>query len=140
MALKRTADVLTVVTVLFTFYLGISFLAAPETSASGFGLPAWPTGDTAAFLNVKGVRDLVPGVILLTLLVLGQRKALAWTLLGLALIPIGDGTIILAWGGSPAAAFGIHYLTAAFVIAAGLVQLRASRETPAVREPVAATG
>ena len=142
MIVKRTADVLTVLIGGFIIYIGIAYLIAPETSVTGFGLPAWPTGDAAAFLNLKGVRDIASGIIPLTLLLLGQRKALGWVLLGAALIPIGDGTVILAWDGGTAAAFGIPYLPAVGVIAAGLLQLRASREVrddePAPREAVQA--
>lgn len=127
MALRITANVLTVLTILFAFYLGVSFLFFPEASAAGVGFDAWPTGEAAQFLNMKGVRDFVTGIIPLTFLVLRQRRALGWALLCIALVPVGDGTAILLNGGSAAAAFGMHYTAAVFVAVSGLVNLQVAR-------------
>ncbi|WP_205325530.1 DUF4267 domain-containing protein [Glycomyces sp. YM15] len=56
-----------------------------------------------------------------------HRRALGRVLLCEALIPLADGTLILVHGGSAAAAFGIHYATAALVVAAGILQLQVAR-------------
>jgi hypothetical protein len=127
MALRITANVLTIICILFAFYLGVAFLFFPETSAAGVGFDVWPTGEAAQFLNMKGVRDFVTGVIPLTFLALGQRRALGLSLLCIALVPVGDGTAILLNGGSVAAALGIHYTTAVFVAVTGLVNLQVAR-------------
>jgi hypothetical protein len=129
MARRITANVLTFIVALGIMYIGVSYMAAPAATAAGFGFAVWPTGTEAEMLTVKGVRDFVTGVIPLALLALRQRRALGWVLLCEALIPLGDGTMILIHGGSPAAAFGIHYATAALVIVAGILQLQVARRT-----------
>jgi hypothetical protein len=105
----------------------MSYLFAPAATASSFGFSVWPTGAEAEMLSVKGMRDIVSGVAPLVLLAIGQRRALGWVLLCEALIPLADGSLILIHGGSAAAAFGIHYATAAVVIAAGILQLQVAR-------------
>lgn len=127
MVRRITANVLTFIVALGIIYVGVSYLFTPAATAPSFGFTVWPTGTEAEFLSVKGMRDIVSGVIPLTLLALGQRRALGWVLLCEALIPLADGTLILVHGGSPAAAFGIHYATAAVVIVAGILQLQVAR-------------
>ena len=130
MARKITANALTLIAALGIIYIGVSYLFAPAATASGFGFAEWPTGEEAQILTVKGVRDIVSGILPLTLLALGQRRALGWALLCEALIPLGDGTLILVHGGSTATALGVHYLTMVLVVVAGLLQLKVA----AVRE------
>lgn len=127
MARRITANVLTFIVALGIMYVGVSYLVAPAATAAGFGFSVWPNGTEADFLTVKGVRDVVTGIIPLALLALRQRLALGWVLLCEALIPLGDGTLILLHGGNPAAAFGIHYATAALVIVAGVLQIQVAR-------------
>ena len=129
MARRITADVLTFIVALGIIYIGASFILAPAATAAGFGFTVWPTGEEAEFLSVKGVRDIITGVIPLTLLALRQRQALGWVLLCEALIAVGDGTLILVHGGSAATAIGVHYATAALVVAAGLLQLQVARRS-----------
>ncbi|MBF6471405.1 DUF4267 domain-containing protein [Nocardia gipuzkoensis] len=124
MTLSRTATVLSLIGAAFILYIGISYLFAPDTIAPGFGLPAWPDGDAAAFMNLKGVRDTVFGVLILVLLGLRQRYALGIVTSVVALVPIGDMLTVLSWHGSAAAAFGIHGLTAALVALTGALLIR----------------
>ncbi|WP_280256490.1 DUF4267 domain-containing protein [Nocardia abscessus] len=124
MTLSRIATVLSLIGAAFILYIGISYLFAPDTIAPGFGLPAWPDGDAAAFMNLKGVRDTVFGVLILVLLGLRQRYALGIVTLVVALVPIGDMLTVLSWHGSAAAAFGIHGLTAALVALTGALLIR----------------
>jgi hypothetical protein len=127
MARRITADVLTVLGVLFIFSFGLQFLFTPAEVAPTFGFAHWPTGEAADFLSVKGVRDLGLGVSMAVLLAIRERRALGWFLLCTALIPIGDGSLILIHGGSAATAFSVHYATAAGVIVTGLLQLQVAR-------------
>ncbi|WP_225724958.1 MULTISPECIES: DUF4267 domain-containing protein [unclassified Nocardia] len=127
MTTSRIATGLAIVGAAFILYIGISYLVAPESTASGFGLPAWPTGAADGFLNVKGVRDTVIGIVVIALLVAKQRFALGITLLAVALIPVGDMLTVLARHGSTAAAFGIHGLTAALVALTGALLVRERR-------------
>ncbi|WP_197034654.1 DUF4267 domain-containing protein [Glycomyces sp. NRRL B-16210] len=135
MARKITANVLTFIVALGIIYVGLSYVFAPAATGAGFGFAAWPTGEEAQILTVKGVRDIVTGILPLTLLALGQRRALGWALLCEALIPLGDGTLILAHGGDAAIAFGVHYATAVLVVAAGLLQIQVARRAEAAPVP-----
>ncbi|HZE41358.1 MAG TPA: DUF4267 domain-containing protein [Stackebrandtia sp.] len=123
MWLKRITVILILLLVAFVFWFGTGFLYDPHGMAVGFGLPksAVPSGDVNAFLNVKGVRDVVTGLIPLVLLLTRQIKALAWVLLTTALIPIGDATIIFSYGGDPATAIGVHLATATYLVVTSLL-------------------
>ncbi|WP_063022095.1 DUF4267 domain-containing protein [Nocardia niwae] len=124
MTLSRIATVLSLIGAAFILYIGISYLFTPDAIAPGFGLPAWPEGDAAAFMNLKGVRDTVFGVLILILLGLRQRYALGIVTSVVALVPVGDMLTVLSWNGSAAAAFGIHGLTAALVALTGGLLIR----------------
>ncbi|MEU7140087.1 DUF4267 domain-containing protein [Nocardia sp. NPDC046473] len=134
MTISRIATTLSLIGAAFILYIGLSYLLTPDTTAPGFGLPAWPTGDATAFMNLKGVRDTVLGVLILVLLAAKQRYALGIVTLVIALVPVGDMLTVLSWHGSPAAAFGIHGLTAALVFLTGGLLLRehhqATKTTP----------
>ncbi|HTJ83020.1 MAG TPA: DUF4267 domain-containing protein [Polyangiaceae bacterium] len=127
MTLSRIATPLSLIGAAFILYIGINYVVAPEAIATGFGLPAWPTGQAAAFMNLKGVRDLVSGLVILALLATRQRYALGVVTLVIALVPVGDMLTVLRWNGSTAAAFGIHGLTAALVAVTGALLLREQR-------------
>jgi hypothetical protein len=100
---------------LFIIFIGVRFLLAPNTAAAGYGVPAKPDGD-AAYLAVKGVRDMVSGILGLALLVFVGAEAGAWFMLASALSPLGDMVIVLRHGGTKAVAFGIHLATAVVVL------------------------
>jgi hypothetical protein len=127
MARRVIANILTFIVALGIMYVGVSYMFAPAATASDFGFNTPPTGAEAEILTVKGVRDFMTGVIPLTLLALGQRRALGWVLLCEALIPIGDGSMILLHSGNAVTAFSVHYATAALVIVAGILQLQVAR-------------
>jgi hypothetical protein len=124
MTLSRITTVLSLIGAAFILYIGISYLFAPDSIAPGFGLPAWPDGEAAAFMNLKGVRDTVFGVLILVLLGLRQRYALGIVTSVVALVPVGDMFTVLSWNGSAAAAFGIHGLTAVLVALTGGLLIR----------------
>ncbi|MEU3741189.1 MULTISPECIES: DUF4267 domain-containing protein [unclassified Streptomyces] len=124
MSTKTVGTVLTTLGALFIMYVGASYVLAPESTAPDFGLATWPQGDGGGFLTLKGVRDLVSGLVLLVLLVTGHRRALGWVLLVAACTPFGDMITVLAHHGSAAAAFGIHGVTAVVVLGTGLLVLR----------------
>ncbi|MFD6220939.1 DUF4267 domain-containing protein [Nocardia asteroides] len=129
MTVSRIATALSLAGAAFILYIGLSYLITPETIAPGFGLPAWPSGDAQAFLNLKGVRDTVSGILIIALLALRQRFALGVTLLVLALVPVGDMLTVLSWSGSTAVAFGVHGFTAALVALSGALLVREARST-----------
>ncbi|MBU3067005.1 DUF4267 domain-containing protein [Nocardia sp. NEAU-G5] len=108
----------------FIISVGGGYLLAPEKMAAGFGLPAWPSGEADGFLNVKGVRDVVTGLMMLVPLATGQRRTLGATMLTVALIPTGDMLTILVRRGSTATALKVHGFTAALVAASGALLMR----------------
>ncbi|WP_436774129.1 DUF4267 domain-containing protein [Yinghuangia sp. YIM S09857] len=122
MTMKRLATVLAAIGGVFIFYVGVSYLVAPVATAEGFGLPTWPEGRGEGFLAVKGVRDIGFGLVMLTLLFAGQRKALGLTMAAIAFVPAGDMAVVLSKDGSTPTAFGVHGLTAlAVAFTAGLL-------------------
>ncbi|SCL44696.1 protein of unknown function [Micromonospora citrea] len=136
MSLKSVNTVLATAGALFVLYIGVSFVLTPETSAPGFGLPTWPSGDGGGFLVVKGLREIAAGLAMGILLVTGHRRALGWVLLMEAVAPFGDMITVLTHHGSLAAAFGVHGLTSALIVVTGLLLLR---ETGRAREAHKAT-
>jgi hypothetical protein len=119
--LTPTAYGLAIVLDLLVLFIGARFLAQPVAAATGYGVPAKPDGD-AAYLEIKGLRDAVFGVMGLALLAFAGATAEAWFMLTVALVPLGDTLIVLRHGGTKAVAFGIHFATAALVlVSAGLL-------------------
>ncbi|WP_019354295.1 DUF4267 domain-containing protein [Streptomyces sp. AA1529] len=106
---------LAVVLDLFVVFIGLRFFFQPRAAAAGYGVPAKPDGDSA-YLTVKGLRDLVSGLLGLALLAFSDAAAAAWFMLAISLTPLGDTVIVLRNGGTKAAAFGIHAATAAVVL------------------------
>lgn len=105
--------------------IGARFLLDPQPAAVGFGVPSPSAAD--AYLAVKGVRDIASGLFVLILLSLGQRRALGWVLLAAAIIPAADAAIVVAHGGPPAVAYGVHGATAALLVAVAGLLLRGER-------------
>ncbi|MFD4456531.1 DUF4267 domain-containing protein [Nocardia sp. NPDC058480] len=138
MTTSRIATALSLLGGLFIIYVGINYLIVPEATAAGFGLPAVPEGDAVAFLNLKGVRDIVSGVVILSLLATKQRFALGVVMLATSLTPFGDMTTVLSWQGSTATAFGVHGFTAVLVALAGVLLIRERRGSSTERPLVAA--
>ncbi|PZG11509.1 DUF4267 domain-containing protein [Nonomuraea aridisoli] len=112
-----TAYALAVLLNLFVIFIGARFLLVPRPSAAGYGVPAKPDGD-AAYLTVKGVRDLTFGLLGLALLAFAGLRAEAWFMLVVAFVPLADTLIVLRNGGTKATAFGIHFATAVVVLLA----------------------
>lgn len=105
--------------------MGVAYLVAPTATAKGFGLPKWPDETLAAWLNVKGVRDVATGLAGLVLLAAVGPHAMGWFLLVATLIPIGDAVTVLRYRGSKVLALAMHGGTAAVVAALGAVLLLA---------------
>ncbi|MES9525265.1 DUF4267 domain-containing protein [Streptomyces capoamus] len=127
MSLKKINTALVAALVLFVLWFGTEYILSPETTAPGFGLPNRPSGDGGGFLIVKGIRDVVLALVLGTLLVTGHRRALGWVLLVEALAAYGDMATVLTHHGSVATAFGVHCLTATFMVGCGLLVMHETR-------------
>jgi len=98
--------------------IGCRFLLQPRQATLGFGVA---DGNLRALTEIKGVRDITSGVVLLVVWAAAGRTALGWALIAAALTPAADATIVLANGGKLSTALGIHGLTATLLVAAGLV-------------------
>lgn len=125
MMIERIAKVAAWLVAVGIIFIGARFLLAPEVAATGYGIPVAAGGDVGAYLAVKGIRDIVSGFIVIALLLAGQRRALAIAMLVFAIIPAGDAVIVIRQGGSLAAAFGIHGVTAIVLLAIGVALIRA---------------
>jgi hypothetical protein len=103
-------------------FIGSSYLVSPARISRSFGLkPPAPDADTRAWLRLKGIRDVGCGLAVLALILTADKHSLGFVLLALAIIPLGDMSIVLGSGGSKSAAFSIHGLTCAVMLAAGLI-------------------
>ncbi len=127
---NHIATTLVLLGVAFIFWFGTGFVVAPDSTAQGFGLPAWPQGQSAAFLTVKGVRDLSWGVAMLALLLARQRFALGIAILAATVAPIGDMLTVLNNHGSVTIALSVHGLTAAMFALTGLLLIRERSAAP----------
>ena len=109
------------------FVIGSFYLVSPERVTPSFGLklPS-PDPNTRAWLRLKGIRDLASGLVVVSLLLFAGKHVAGIALLAFSVIAFGDMTIVLSSGGSRSAAFSIHGLTCAVMIAAGLVLLHAA--------------
>ena len=107
---------LAIVLNLFIVLIGARFLLAPRAAAAGYGVPAAEGAGDPAFLTVKGLRDLTFGLVGLALIAFTSADAVAWYMLIVAIIPLGDTLIVLRHGGTKAVAFGIHFATAVAIL------------------------
>ena len=98
--------------------LGTRFLLAPRAAMLGYGVA--PDG-LRALTEIKGVRDITSGVVLLVVWAAAGRPTLGWALVAAAITPIADAVIVVTNGGKLSTALSIHALTAALLVAAGLV-------------------
>jgi Domain of unknown function (DUF4267) len=100
--------------------IGCFYLISPERISGTFGLkPPASDADTRAWLRLKGIRDLVAGLVVLIMMLTADRHSLGLALLVLAIVPFGDMSIILGSGGSKLRAFSIHGVTCTVMLVVG---------------------
>ena len=101
-------------------FIGCFYLVSPERISGTFGLkPPASDADTRAWLRPKGIRDLVSGLVLLTMMLTADMRSVGIVLLVEAVIPFGDMSIILGSGGSRSRAFSVHGVTCAVMLVVG---------------------
>ena len=101
--------------------IGVLYLSDPRTATRGFGLPLPEDGSNITWwLRLKGVRDIVSGLVVLAFMAWGGPRMVGIALMIEAMIPAGDMSLILAAKGSTRSAFGIHGLTAALMLLAAI--------------------
>ena len=106
--------------------IGCFYLVAPGRILGTFGLkPPASDADTRAWLRPKGIRDVVAGLIVLTMMLTADTRSVGTALLVEAIIPFGDMSIILGSGGSKSRAFSIHGVTCVVMLVVGLLLIHA---------------
>ncbi|QWF84761.1 DUF4267 domain-containing protein [Amycolatopsis sp. CA-230715] len=105
-----------VATAVFIIFVGVRFLVTPQAFAANFGLPNWPSEAANSWLNLKGVRDIVSGLVIAVPLAFGEWRVLAVLMAVAALTPIGDALVVLKYRGRKAMAYGVHGGTALLVL------------------------
>ncbi|GAA3638520.1 DUF4267 domain-containing protein [Kineosporia mesophila] len=116
--MHATALVIAILGCLAIIVIGARFLLVPRQATLDFGVPA---DSLRALTAIKGVRDITSGVVLLVIWAAAGSDPLGWALVAAALTPVADAVIVVTNGGKPATALGVHGLTAAVLVAAGLV-------------------
>jgi hypothetical protein len=106
--------------------IGCFYLVSPERISGSFGLkPPASDADTRAWLRPKGIRDVVSGLVVLTLMLTTDTRSVGIALLVEAIVPLGDMSIVLGSGGSKSKAFSIHGVTCAAMLVVGLLLIHA---------------
>ena len=106
--------------------IGCFYLVSPQRVSGTFGLkPPASDADTRAWLRLKGNRDVVAGLVVLTGMLAADRRLVGMALLVEAIIPFGDMSIILGSGGSKSRALSIHGVTCAVMLVVGLLLIHA---------------
>ena len=106
--------------------IGCFYLLSPERISGSFGLkPPASDADTRAWLRLKGIRDVVSGLVVLTMMLTADRRLVGIALLVAGIVPLGDMSIIMGSGGSKSKAFSIHGVTCAVMLVVGLLLIHA---------------
>jgi len=106
--------------------VGCFYLISPERMTGSFGLkPPASDAETRAWLRLKGIRDVVSGLVVLTLMLTTDARTVGIALLVEAIVPLGDMSNVLGSGGSKSAAFSIHGVTCAVMVVVGLLLIHA---------------
>jgi hypothetical protein len=124
MKILSPSGLLSIVVALGIIFIGIREFLDPTAGALGYGVPLLDPSD-GDLLAIKAARDVVSGILVLSLLGLGNRKALACAIGVLILIPVFDGLIVLrhaAWVFTPVIL--IHWGTAAFMLIIVVLMIR----------------
>ena len=106
--------------------IGCFYVISPERMTGSFGLkPPAPDADTRAWLRLKGIRDIVSGLVVLTMMLTTDTRTVGIALLVFAIVPLGDMSNVLASGGSKSTAFSVHGVTCAVMLVVGLFLIHA---------------
>ena len=102
-------------------FLGARFWVAPGAASGGFGIADSPPSSTgfAAWLSVKGTRDIASGLFVILLMTNGSPRLLGEFMLVAGLIAFADMVTVLRSRGNRALAFGMHGLTGVVIVATG---------------------
>lgn len=101
--------------------LGAGFWLTPMRSSAGFGIVGSPPASRgfAAWLSVKGTRDIASGLFVILLMTNAAPRLLGEFLLLASLIAFGDMVTVLRSNGRKILAYGMHGLTGAVIVMTG---------------------
>jgi hypothetical protein len=106
--------------------IGCFYLLSPQRILASFGLkPPASDADTRAWLRLKGVRDIAAGLVVLSMMLATDTRTVGIALLGFAIIPFGDMSVVLGAGGSKSKAFSVHAVTCVVMLVVGLLLIHA---------------
>jgi Domain of unknown function (DUF4267) len=106
--------------------IGCFYLIPPERVSGSFGRkPPASDADTRAWLRPKGIRDVVSGLVVLTMMLTTDTRSVGIAPLVEAIVPLGDMSILLGSGGSRSKALSIHGVTCAVMLVVGLLLIHA---------------
>jgi hypothetical protein len=110
-------------------FLGARFWAAPVAASAGFGIAGSPPPSSgfAAWLSVKGTRDIVSGLFVIMLMVNRTPAVLGEFMLLASLIAFGDMITVLRSHGSRSLAYGMHGATAVAIAVTGVCLILGAR-------------
>lgn len=91
----KISYVVAFITGLGMIFLGTRFLLSPEIAVSGYGIHFNEQGDYS-FHYIKGIRDILSGVLLCAFVLMNERRALGVTLLAGTMVPVTDMLIVLS--------------------------------------------
>jgi hypothetical protein len=106
--------------------IGCFYVISPERITGSFGLkPPASDADTRAWLRLKGIRDIVSGLVVLTMMLTTDTRTVGIALIVFAIVPLGDMSNVLGSGGSKSKAFSVHGVTCAVMLVVGLLLIHA---------------
>ena len=76
-------------------FLGTRFLLSPEVAEAGYGIHFNELGDYS-FHYIKGIRDILSGLLICVFVLMNEKRALGITLLAGTMVPITDMLIVLS--------------------------------------------
>jgi hypothetical protein len=106
--------------------MGIFFILDNVAAAKLFGVPL-QDGIGGTYVTVAAVRDLSVGLLALAFALLRDRRAMGLIVLLGAIIPIGDGLVVLRHSASPSEFLPLHWGGAAGCLIFAFLLLRRPR-------------
>lgn len=119
---------ITLILALGIIFVGVRFIVAPFAGADGYGIRIADIHD-ASYGRIKGIRDVFSGVVLLPLLWMRMRRAVAWVFSTAIIVPMTDGLIVLANNGiQDVQHLLIHWGTAIVMMATSVLLFRGVKQ------------
>jgi len=93
--ITKISYVVAFITGLGLIFLGTRFLLSPEIAEAGYGIHFNEQVDYS-FHYIKGIRDILSGVLFCAFVLMNERRALGVTLLAGTIVPVADMLIVLS--------------------------------------------